>query len=266
MDVHNKETYEFTKLIEPTNNTEVILTKFLFDTVGSGSTFTDKQLKDYAKSTQTYDSFNKSYTSWKNTVVDEGIKQDFWDNNSSKALLVIFSVISFGIFYLIDQSLYTGTQYLYLLGGIHLIFLIYLFSSKKRTAKGNEDYAKWNAFKNFLKDFGQFQDKDLPQIILWERYLVYATVFGLANQVQKAMNVKIKEMNLENSTFGNFSVFDYMIINNMVNHSVSTAVRAASQTAAQVASSRASSAGGFGGGSSFGGGGFGGGGSGGGRF
>ena len=77
---------------------------------------------------------------------------------------------------------------------ISIVFLIYTFLIKKRTKKGQEDYVRWKAFKHFLEDFGRFDIKELPEIALWERYLVYATVFGLADKVEKAMNVKISEL------------------------------------------------------------------------
>ena len=32
---------------------------------------------------------------------------------------------------------------------------------------------KWTAFKKFLNDFGSFDVKELPEIKLWERYLVF---------------------------------------------------------------------------------------------
>lgn len=266
-DERGKDLFLFTKLSDSNNESEIYLLKFLFEIIGNGQTFSDKELQDYAKSTKTYSTFTSSYSAWKQKVIDEGKKQNFWDNNNLKIILIIFAIVSLGIFYLIVNSISSDLiSYLGTLGIIHLIFIIYLVSSKKRSAKGNEDYAKWSAFRNFLKDFGQFKDKDLPEIILWEKYLVYATIFGLAKKVQSAMNVKIKEMNLDQTYGGRFNLFDYMLINNMVNSSVSSAINAASVTASQVAASRMSSSGGFGGGSSFGGGGFGGGGSGGGRF
>ena len=137
----------------------------------------------------------------------------------------------------------------------------------KRTKNGNELYLKWNALKNFMKDFGSFEEKELPEIGLWEKYLVYAHIFGIAEKLRKEMEVKIP--NIENYSNG-MSTYDYMIFNNALNRSVATSVTAAITSAnAKIAESTSSSGGGFGGGFSGGssGGGFsGGGGSGGGRF
>ena len=264
----NKDLYLFTKLEESDDIAENQLMYFLFNEVGNGQKFTDVDLKDYAKSTKTYSKFTNNYNSWKNYVSIAGEEQKFWDHSRINLILIFFAIVILGGFYFYYQANNIGDpNYLYILIGINVALIIYLLTAKKRTERGNEHYVRWKAFRNFLNDFGSFDNKDLPEIILWERYLVYATVFGLAHKVQRTMNVKIKEMQLDqNTTFGRYSMLDYMMINNIVNSSVTSAVRAASLTASQVAASKASSSGGFGGGSSFGGGGFGGGGSGGGRF
>ena len=140
------------------------------------------------------------------------------------------------------------------------VFGIYTMAFNKRTKKGNEHYRKWQAFKNFLNDFGTFDIKELPEIALWERYMVYAVIFGLAKKVQAAMNVKIKEFDINdpyyNPYLNSWLYYDlnYSLVS-AINDSVASSINAAN------AQSMSSSGSGFGGGfSSGGGGGFGGGG------
>ena len=145
---------------------------------------------------------------------------------------------------------------------ITIVFLIYIVTFNKRTPRGALDYAKWKAFKKFLNDFGRFDEKELPEITLWERYLVYASIFGIADKVCKTMKIKFNEMNYTNSDF----TFDYLLWSNL-NNSVTTSVHSSVTTAQSkvseaIARSNSSSGGGFGGGFSSGGG-FGGGGGGG---
>lgn len=150
---------------------------------------------------------------------------------------------------------------------IAVILIVYVVTSSKRTKEGNELYLKWNALKRFLKDFGNFEEKELPEIALWEKYLVYAHVFGIAEELRRQMEIKIP--NIENYSNG-LSTYDYIRLNNAINRSVTANVNAAitsanSKIAESNASSGSGSGGGFSGGSS--GGGFSsGGGSGGGRF
>lgn len=142
-----------------------------------------------------------------------------------------------------------------------IVFLIYILSFKKWTLKGREHYLKWKAFKNFLTDFGNLKEKELPEIKLWEKYLVYATVFGIAKEVQKTMKIKLSEMSNVDSFYLNSWYFHTnYYIGNTISSSVNKVYSGSANTIA--AHSSSSSGGGFGGGFSSGGG-FGGGGGGG---
>ncbi len=147
------------------------------------------------------------------------------------------------------------------------IFFLYISSSHKRTVTGNEEYHKWLGLKNFMNDFGNFEKRELPQIELWEKYMVYAVTFGVAKKLSKQMKIKINEYNLDSSSiyYGNDNFFiDMLYLNSIISHDVVSA-HSSAITAQNIASSSNSSSGGFGGGFSSGGGSFGGGG-GGGRF
>lgn len=261
-----KNSYKFTLLNRDNlNETENCLVDFLFDKVGFKNEFTTKDLKKYASSTKTCDKFMSSYTKWKNKVLEDGKNQGFYDNLSGKfvygfiMLLVAFIIyfmgaVVFNVEFLLIHSLIFAS----------IIFIIYIGLIRRKSEKGIEDYTKWKAFKRFLNDFGTFDTKELPEIILWERYLVYATVFGLADKVEKAMNVKIKEINVDDMYSGD----TYIFINNYdltssINHSINQAYQGAQTTITRESvSASGGSFGGHGGGFSSGGG-FGGGGGGG---
>lgn len=55
-----------------------------------------------------------------------------------------------------------------------------------KTEKGIAELQKLYAFKNFLAQFSTFVDKDPEAVILWDRYLSYAQVFGLADELMKS--------------------------------------------------------------------------------
>lgn len=156
--------------------------------------------------------------------------------------------------------------YLLLLLGSIIVGVWYAIPVKK-TYDGALAYKKWKALEKFLKDFGSFADKEVPEITLWEQYLVFATLFGCAKEVSKVMDMKFKEYNM-NTDYSDTWVTNYYI-NELISNSVRTSV--ASAQSAKYASQSSSSSGswssgsGGGGGFSSGGGSFGGGG-GGGRF
>jgi uncharacterized membrane protein len=52
--------------------------------------------------------------------------------------------------------------------------IIYGVLIRKKTQTGINEYTKWRAFKRFLLHFSNMKDYEIPSIIVWEHYLVYA--------------------------------------------------------------------------------------------
>ena len=258
-----KENYEFTLLNKDNlSDTETKLVNFLFEKVGNNNKFTTEELKKYAKSTKTYSDFNNTYTSWKNSVINDGKKLKIFETSiPNKIFNVLFCLLVMFIGIIFSTNI--GLSIPYVIATIlSIIVVIYSLQVLKRTKYGNEQYLRLKASKKFLLDFGAFDIKELPEISLWERYMVYATLFGIASKVSKTMNVKIQEIsNYESVQTFNTSYYDFELCN-IINSSISSAVSMASHTAMEVAASSMSSSSGSGGGFSSGGG-FGGGGGGG---
>lgn len=259
-----KEEYIFTLITrENLDETENYLIDFLFNKIGNETTFTTLELKAYAKSTKTYSTFTNTYTNWRKKVEKIGKSLNIFENHTKVTVYAfIYAFLSFLLLQV--STMFLATNIFTILNFILAIGIFaYTLIFKKRTVYGNEQYVRWKAFKKFLEDFGDFENKELPEISLWERYMVYATVFGIADKVAKTMNVKIKELQAADSTITLYdSYFYHCHLANMINSSVTNAISTAQATAASVASSSSSS--GFGGGGGFSsGGGFGGGGGGG---
>ena len=258
-----KKEYEFTLINrENVNDTEDVLLDFLFDNVGKEGKFTTKELENYAKSPKTMNTFEASYNNWLRCVKKDAERQNFFEKNGLPIISAIFFLLI--ALFIILATLYfnVDTWMSLVVMSISIVFLIYSFLIKKRTKKGQEDYVRWLAFKHFLEDFGRFDIKELPEIALWERYLVYATVFGLADKVEEAMNVKINE--IPEDVYMVYPIWlDYHIAHT-IHHAVNSSImeNRTSVANSRIANSSNSSGSGFGGG--FGsGGGFGGGGGGG---
>lgn len=256
----NKKTRNLTKAEEK-------LMKWFFEELGNEGILKLEAVKKSAK--KDYTNFLDNYNTWKNEALMDAQGYNFFEvYGKPKFLGILYSLIGiaiviFGVKYYINGIL--G----FLVCMSALVSIIYLISFKKRTVLGNEDYLKWKGLKKFIKDFGNFSERDLPQIYLWEKYLVYASVFGLANKLSKTMEIKFKEIydnpNQVGNTLFDIYYFNTMLnLNQIINSSVNGAVSSA-LSAKSIAESRNSSSGGFGGGFSDGGGSFGGGG-GGGRF
>ena len=191
-------------------------------------------------------------------------------------LLIILSLFACGVLAIASMIISHYKCVTPIFGGVALLIgvisIATVSSMKKRNTYGATEYRKWLAMKNFMSDFGNLSEKELPEIALWEKYLVYATVLGCAAKLQKTMEVKLKDMNVDmNDTFSDILLMN--TINNTVNRAINTGHSSAvsAKRAHDYASSYSggggswSSGSGGGGGFSSGGGSFGGGG-GGGRF
>ena len=250
------------KLINQDNlaNSEKNLIKCIF---GKKEEVTLKELKTNAK--KNYDEFSNNYCSWQQNATNESKAMNFYEK-SNKGLYSLYSIIPFFLFSLSNYFEYANQFIIFITILIVPISLVYYLCAKKRSKEGNEDYHKWKALKNFMKDFGRMQEKELPEIKLWEKYLVYATVFGIANKLAKTMEIKVKEFADTDFTdlYTINALNDMLKVSNVVASSVENAKLVADRAYA-VAHSTNSSGSGSGGGFSSGGGSFGGGG-GGGRF
>ena len=64
------------------------------------------------------------------------------------------------------------------------------------TEEGAEIFYLWTSFENMLRDIAHLDQAELESIVLWDRLLVYATLFGYAKKVSKLM--KVRHIQLEN--------------------------------------------------------------------
>ena len=83
------------------------------------------------------------------------------------------------------------------------------------TQEGVDEKNKWDAFEKFMEDFSMLDQKDIPDVVLWEKYLVFATAFGISEKVLKQLKVVYPQIDDINSPI--YSSFAYIHIMNSVN-------------------------------------------------
>ena len=124
-------------------------------------------------------------------------------------------------------------------------------------SKLKEEAKRMKGLKQFLLEFSQIDKKEPIEVKLWNEYLMYAQIFGIAEQVMKKFKDLYPEV-IENMEQANFNYSTFVFVNSVSSSGVSAA--SAARSAAQ---SYSGGGGGFssggGGGGSFGGGGGGGG-------
>ncbi|MBR6613577.1 MAG: DUF2207 domain-containing protein [Clostridia bacterium] len=155
------------------------------------------------------DSFVKKVKrSVKNIGVLHGYFQTVeYDKEKNKMLAKAKSSRNWGLIFIIIVNFishFTRLDYAYgafTLIGIALLLKAYKISKIGRTALlytqfGEDEYAKWKGLYDFLNSQTLMNEKTVVDLVLWEKYLVYATAFGISEKVIKALNIRCQEFEL----------------------------------------------------------------------
>ena len=67
------------------------------------------------------------------------------------------------------------------------------------TQYGEEEYAKWRGLYNFLNSKTLMSERTVLELSIWEKYLVYATAFGISNKVIKAIELRCSQSGMSSS-------------------------------------------------------------------
>lgn len=62
------------------------------------------------------------------------------------------------------------------------------------TQFGEDEYVKWRALYNFLNSETLLNERTVIELPIWEQYLVYATAFGIADKVTKAIEINCPDI------------------------------------------------------------------------
>lgn len=245
---------------------ESFLIDWFIHTIGDGRRVMLDQISDYAKTTSGARRFSDDYKRWNKMAVDEAEKNNFFDKASKKgqATGAITAFVYFVLGMLLMKIFFTGAGGVLIFQGF--VLFIYSIRVNKRTAYGNEQNAMWKAFKRFLKEFSRMDKAEIPSIIIWEHYLVYAISLGVAKEVINQLPLVFTDADFQNThltymygyRYNNFASFANTFDRTI--SSVDSAISRARAVASSTNSSSSGGGGGFSGGSSGGGGGRGGGG------
>lgn len=245
--------------------------EILFNVVGSNNRCSLNSLKNYGKTMTNASSIISYFNKFEKNILKEIEHKEYFkkDNKYSNLLKItpiIIALIAFVLGFFVSQNGYISVSNYYIV--ITILSILYykiLSLDKRRTKKGSLEYSKWLAHKRFLKDFGRFSQKELPEIILWDRYLVTATVLGCSDKVLKQMQIyvtsyegmeEMKEFLSDYRSYQTMKQLDHSMNSLMHKAKVESSMKSSSSSSGSTYSSGS----GFGGGSSRGGSGGGGGG------
>jgi uncharacterized membrane protein YgcG len=79
---------------------------------------------------------------------------------------------------------------LFVFGLAALIINLIIFRKRRfLTQIGENELVRWQALARFFKEFSAFDEKDLPEVGLWEDLLIYAAALSLAERVMKQLKM-----------------------------------------------------------------------------
>ena len=191
---------------------------------------------------------------WEDEVKNNINQDEFFDSTGAKLIKIIsvlgtaFGIIigGLGLFTNLANGIYA------LAGGIFLVIFSVILRRLdddifgRWTENGRTFYLKWRNFKKFLEDNSLINEHPPESIVIWNKYLVYGSALGVADNVYKAMKLHVP--NIHEFDDGLY-MYHYYGGYYMMHHAFDTGVSAANP------SSDSSDFGGFGGGSGGGGGG-----------
>lgn len=121
---------------------------------------------------------------WQKLIVEEAKENNLEFNTINLALLVIAIIIFVIITNTIFKNPYSAISLVLIIPT--LIFRRFFI---KMDANTKLHYLKWKALKKYLKHFSDFNNKEIMDIKLWEKYLVYAIPLNVAKNVEKNMQI-----------------------------------------------------------------------------
>ena len=185
---------------------EQLLLEFLFEKVGNGEPeawFGEvvAYQKQYPLRVKVF------FDSFKTALQSAAEKHGFFGEHSRDRNLLMYSGLAICcavlVFALIARQLYFGiSAALCSVAILTAIYKTYIYSEK-----GQVQYDSWQAFKRYLQDFSNLDKATVPQLVLWEHYLVYAVVLGVASEVVRQLPLVYPRIDSPESKFG--SVWGY---------------------------------------------------------
>lgn len=147
-----------------------------------------------------------------------------WNNTSIIYILMLFIGIFFTVFSIPLMATYP-IQYGLIVMAIAISLIVgsamNLFSISKVTRnisilseKGYIERQEWNALEKYMKEYSLLKEKQVFDVVLWEKFLVYATAFGISKKVIEQLKLVHPEAFEVNNRYNSNYAYWYLISDN----------------------------------------------------
>lgn len=113
--------------------------------------------------------------------------------------------------------------------------------SRNLTQKGANEQEAWKGLKRYMEDFSLLNEREVPELVLWEKYLVYATAFGIADKVLAQLKVRYPQLADESYMISNGYTYMYMMNRMSFDRMIESGINRAYSAGMRAAASRYSS-------------------------
>jgi uncharacterized membrane protein len=175
------------------------LIDYLKNDIGGGKDYiylTD--IEEYAK--KHGQEFHAWWSGWTSDIIAKCEAYNFFDSNGNLTVFTVLGGVALFVLGFVLAARIGVIGWAMIIAGI-IIFAVPL-RFKRRSVTGQEDYVRWAAFKRFLEHFSEMQRHEIPSLIIWEYYLVYAVTLGVAKEVIKQLEVVFPNMQEGDYRFG----------------------------------------------------------------
>lgn len=179
---------------------ESMLVDWFFRDVGTDNEVSLAELRRYAKSKANANAFTLRWSQWKKEVEQAAYSFGYIESQKRLFYILLFAGICqfFGFWFLAPEN----WKWL-MFCAIPLFFL--LPKRKRRTKQGQTEYAKWSAFKRFLRDYSRMASREPLAVHLWGHYFVYAISLNEAKRM-----IAVTRLQLSNSEQAHVIDYSYL--------------------------------------------------------
>ena len=214
---------------------EKVVFEFLQKACKDNNEITVKEFEKYIKRTSTTDILALK-TNINGQTKRELIKQQIYDaeqekvyKDQSSQTTIYALIIFFAIFAIAFTSEFLNVfGYIGIFGLIVCQVIAIVINSRTLkkinvyTQKGIDEKEMWRGLKKYMEDFSMLDKREVPEIAIWEHFLVFATAFGIADKVLKQL--KVVYPNIENDLNVNTYTYMYFMMNTNFSSSFSNAI------------------------------------------
>ena len=129
----------------------------------------------------------------KSNVGKKTIREEIITNNKKRNIIdirIVFLIILtvFIISTSINVVKYHTIFFIFTLLAIFLnIYIVYRSQGIILTKEGKEEQLKLIELKNYINDYSLIKNRDLESVIIWDKYLAYATAFGIPSKITSSI-------------------------------------------------------------------------------